>query len=82
LRIPVALLVASLGFSAAAGDRTRLIEYGDLPEALQRAFTADGTAASAFPAYVARVQADSDRRVADGEREHLIYFALQSRGFT
>src|SRR5439155_6334000 len=51
-------------------------------EALQRTFAAHEIPASAFAAYIARVQAESDRRVADGEREHLIYFALQSRGFT
>jgi len=83
LRILVALcVVASLELSGAAGDRRRRIEYGDLPDVLQRALAAHGIPASAFAAYIARVQAESDRRVADGEREHLIYFALQSRGFT
>ena len=83
MRILVALcVVASLALSGAAGDRRRRIEYGDLPDVLQRALAAHGIPASAFAAYLARVQAESDRRVADGEREHLIYFALQSRGFT
>lgn len=77
-----ALLVASLGLSAAAGDRSRRIEHGDLPEPLQRALAARGIAATEFSRYVERVHADSDRRVAEGEREHLIYFALQSRAFT
>src|SRR5262249_4379565 len=77
-----ALLVASLGLSAAAGDRSRRIEHGDLPEPLQRALAARGSGATGFSRYVERVHADSDRRVAEGEREHLIYFALQSRAFT
>jgi hypothetical protein len=83
LRIPAAaLLVASLGLSAAAGDRSRRIEVGDLPEALQHSLAAHGISAPAFGAYIERVQADTDRRVADGEKDHLIYFALQARGFT
>ena len=68
MRISVALLVAALGFTAAAGDGSRRIEYGDLPEALQRTFAAHDIPASAFAAYIARVQAESDRRVADGDR--------------
>ena len=76
------LLLASLGIFADAADRSRRIEYGDLPEVLQRDLAAHGIAAPAFGEYIDRVQADTDRRVAEGEREHLIYYALQSTRFT
>jgi hypothetical protein len=76
------LLAAAVGLSTAAADRSRRIDYGDLPEALQHDLTAHGIPASAFRAYIEGVQADTDRRVADGEREHLIHYALQSSRFT
>ena len=78
----VALIVAALGVAGSAGERIRRIEYGDLPEPVRRALAAHGIPAPAFGTYIERVQADTDRRVAEGEREHLIYFALQSRAFT
>jgi hypothetical protein len=77
-----ALLAAAVGLSAAALDRSRRIEFGDLPEGLQRRLAAHGISAPAFGAYIDSVQADTDRRVAEGEREHLIYYALQSNRFT
>ncbi len=72
MRIPAAaLLAASLALSAAA-DRSRRIEYDDLPAALRQDMAAHGIAAPAFGAYIDSVQADTDRRVAEGEQEHLI----------
>jgi SAM-dependent methyltransferase len=76
------LLVASLAVGAATADRIRRVEYTDLPDILRRELTAYGIPAPAFDAYIERVQADTDRRVAEGEREHLIYYALQSRRFS
>src|SRR5206468_1044431 len=73
---------AAVGLSVAAADRSRRIEYDDLPAVLQHDLTAHGISAAAFGAYIATVQADTDRRVAEGEREHLIYYALQSSRFT
>jgi len=77
-----ALLAASLGLSTAAADRGRRIEYNDLPEVLQHDLAAHGISARAFGAYLDGVQADTDRRVAEGEKEHLIYYALQSSRFS
>jgi len=76
------LLLASLGLSAAAADRGRRIEYADLTDSLQQAFAAQGLSASTFAEYIQRVDAETDRRVAEGEREHLIHYALQSSRFT
>jgi hypothetical protein len=83
LRIPAAaLLAATLGLSAAAADRSRPIEHDDLPAMLQRELAAHGISAAGFAAYVDRVQTETDRRVAEGEKEHLIYYALQSGRFS
>ena len=76
------LLLASLALSAAAADRSRRIEYSDLPEALQRDLGGHGISAPAFGAFLDRVQADTDRRVAEGEKDHLIHYALQSSRFS
>jgi hypothetical protein len=82
LRIPAAaLLAAAVGLSTAAADRSRRIAYDDLPRVLQHDLAAHGVSASAFGAYIDSVEAETDRRVAEGEREHLIYYALQSNRF-
>jgi hypothetical protein len=76
------LLVASLCLSAAAADRVRRIEYADLPEPVRQIFTAQGLSATTFSEYIQHIEADTERRVAEGEREHLIHYALQSTRFT
>jgi hypothetical protein len=83
LRIPAAaLLAAAVGLSTAAADRSRRIAYDDLPRMLQRDLAGHGVSAPAFGAYIDSVAAETDRRVAEGEREHLIYYALQSNRFS
>jgi SAM-dependent methyltransferase len=74
----LAVLAASMALSPQAADRTRRIAYSDLPAALQHRWPSE----AAFTAYVRDVEADTDRRVAEGEREHLIHYALQSASFT
>lgn len=76
------LLVASVWLSVGAADRVHRIEYADLPQPVRQIFTAHGLSASTFSDYVQRVEADTERRVAEGEREHLIHHALQSSRFT
>jgi hypothetical protein len=73
-----AVLAAPIALPSQAANRTRRIEYADLPQALQRRWFTEAE----FTAYVRDVATDTDRRVADGEREHLIYYALQSSSFT
>jgi len=82
LRITAAALLAALLGLSAAADRSRRIEYEDLPEVLRHDLAAHAIAAPAFGAYIDSVQADTDRRVAEGEQAHLIYYALQSSRFT
>ena len=76
------LLAASLWLTAATADRVHPIEYADLPEPLRQMFVAQGLSASAFGEYIQRIEAETGRRVAEGEREHLIHYALQSTRFT
>jgi SAM-dependent methyltransferase len=73
-----AILAASIALQSQATERTRRIAYSDLPSALQRHWSTS----AGFAAYVRDVETDTDRRVAEGEREHLIYYALQSASFT
>src|SRR5262249_17415728 len=65
-----------------AVDHARRSSFADLPDTTQRLFAASGIGERDFDAYLARVDAETDRRVAEGEREHLIYYALQSMRFT
>lgn len=79
--------MAASGFLAlhlvgAAAPSARRIEYADLPEALHRRLGAAAADAAAFRGYLGAVEAETDRRVSEGEREHLIYYALQSTRFT
>ena len=75
-------LAAALALSSHAAERSRRIEYADLPPALRARVSAGGLVERDFRAYVRDVEIETDRRVADGEREHLIYYALQSNRFT
>jgi hypothetical protein len=77
-----AALAASMGLLSHAAERRRPIEYSDLPPALQKSFSAQGIPGRRFPAYIRSVEVETDRRIAEGERDHLIYYALQSTGFT
>src|SRR6266536_4893614 len=78
------LALSELALRQAQGERVegRRIQYGDLPPTLQEAFSAAGIGERDFPAYVEGVETETDRRVAEGEREHLVYYALQSSRFT
>jgi hypothetical protein len=63
-------------------ERVRQIEYADLPRAIQQRFAAEGVSEPRFSEYLRQVERDTERRVADGEREHLVHYVLQSRRFT
>ena len=80
--VPSGLLVVALWLSAAAADRVHRIEYADLPQPVRQILTAQGLSSSTFSEYIQRVEADTERRVTEGEREHLIHYALQSTRFT
>jgi SAM-dependent methyltransferase len=89
-RVPFVTLVSVLLFVAFvsfvplvsllnhAAERSVRVEYSDLPAALRHRWSTPAE----FAAYVRGVETDTDRRVAEGEREHVIYYALQSATFT
>ena len=76
------LTAAVMGPSSHTAERSRRIRYADLPPVLQKSLAASGVPEERFAGFIAQVEADTDRRVAEGDREHLIYYALQSAGFT
>jgi hypothetical protein len=56
-----------------------LVTWEDIAIPLRAAFQAGG---EAFNAWVRKVEADSEQRLAEGERDHLVYYVLQSASFT
>jgi CheR methyltransferase, SAM binding domain len=80
---PTLIVVAALLTAAAHTDpRVERVKYSDLPAPIQKHFTADGIPEEKFAGYLHDVDMDTERRVAEGEREHLVYYALQSKRFT
>lgn len=73
-------LLAAIALAGAAG--TRAVEWRDLPGGTQRWLRADGLDERQFPAWRDEVRAVTARRIREGDADHLIAFALQSRTFT
>jgi hypothetical protein len=78
----LAAIGAATGPSPHAAPRLRHVEYSDLPVEIQQRFAYDGISAPDFPGYLRSLESDTERRLAEGEREHLIFYALQSQRFT
>lgn len=76
------LTAAVMGPSSLTAERSRRIQFSDLPPVLQKSLAASGVPEQGFPAFITQVEADTERRVAEGDREHLLYYALQSARFT
>ena len=77
------VLLASLPFSLAQ-DRSarRQIHWQDLPPELQRGLEARQLSQQNFEAFVDSINQQTVLREINGEFDHLIYYALQSRQFT
>ena len=79
----VGALVSLIAFVSSVTSRGAIAAFASslptFPQALQRRLA---STKRAFAAYLRDVETDTDRRVAEGEREHLIYYALQSAAFT
>ena len=82
MRTICALVAAAVGLATHAAGDSRRVQYGDLTLPLQRALGDRGANSAQFERYVAAIEADTAKRVAEGDRDHLIYYALQSRRFT
>jgi hypothetical protein len=65
-----------------ANERVRHIEYSDLPAAIQKGLSDEGISERTFAGFLHNLETETERRIADGEREHFIYYALQSKRFT
>ena len=76
------LTAAVMGPWSHTAERSRRIQYSDLPPVLQKSLAASGVPEERFATFIAQVEAETDRRVEQGDREHLIYYALQSARFT
>lgn len=68
--------------AAAATPGKRLVGYGDLSPELQALLAGQGTTAEQFTALIRSIQEETETRLREGERDHLIYFLLQSMRFT
>jgi hypothetical protein len=79
---PALILTGLLIAAAHATTRVHRIQYSDLPPQIQARFAANGITGVRFSDYLRDVDAETDRRVAEGEREHFTYFALQSTRIT
>lgn len=55
------------------------IAWSDLPPAIQQRLEQSGLDAAGFPAWTADVRARHAARVLEGDEDHLVYYALQSR---
>jgi hypothetical protein len=76
------VIAAALTLSLSAAERSRHIELSDLPAAIRTRLAHVGLDERTFNAYIRDVETATNRRVANGEREHLVYYALQSNRFT
>jgi hypothetical protein len=77
-----ALLLVSAALAAAAEQRTHRIEYVDLPPAVRSRLAGHGIDQPRFPEYLRHIEAETSRRLQEGQRDHFIYYALQSQRFT
>jgi hypothetical protein len=76
-----ALLVA-LATTATASSGVREIAWADVAPAVQRLLTARGVDRATFKARVSELRRQNQARILEGDLDHLVYYALQSFGFT
>ncbi len=74
----IILLCASVG----AADAAREITWDGIAPALQPLLARHGFAAENFTSRIKELRQRNLQRVGEGDRDHLIYYALQSRAFT
>jgi hypothetical protein len=82
-KVPLVIALAAMGMGMSLIDQgSRRVEYSDLTPEIERRLAAAGITKQNLAAYLGRVEKDTEQRVIEGNREHLIYYALQSRRFT
>jgi hypothetical protein len=66
----------------AAVGAARRVTWADLPASIQARLESAGLTARGFPARIATIDRDAQRRVREGDFDHLIFYVLQSTHFT
>ena len=75
-----ALLIPSS--AAQPGSGIRPIAWSDLPAAVRTRLHTKGITSGVFPSYLARLHREHERRVREGDLDHLVFYLLQSTRFT
>ncbi len=82
LNVVVNLLGLILGLCLVAPVKAQAIRWQDFPLPLQQWLKSNQLAESSFENYLASINQQTEARERDGEFDHLIFFALQSKLFT
>lgn len=77
--LPILLLAAAAALADAA---IRSIAWQDTPAPARTSLHTKGITSAAFPAYVQRLRREHERRVREGDLDHLVFYLLQSIHFT
>src|SRR5712664_154733 len=65
-----------------AEPRIHRVEYTDLPPPIRARLADRGIDEARFAEYLRHIDADTARRLEEGDRDELIHYALQSQRFT
>lgn len=68
--------------AALAAQSIAPIAWGDLPSAIRQRLERSGLDGARFPAWVAESRARHAARVLEGDEDHMVFYALQSRRIT
>ena len=75
-------LVFAIWATLSADSVIREIRWDDLARPLQQILEAHGLSGPTFTAYIGSVRERNQKRVREGELDHLVYYTLQSASFT
>ncbi len=75
-RLVISMIVPAIGFAAQA------VTFAGLPAAVRARLSSEGVVESQFGAWLERLRMETAQREREGELDHSIYYALQSRSFT
>src|SRR6516225_6454861 len=80
--LPITCAVLALTPGVIATPQARPIAYSDLAPGLPTWLAQHGVAAESFPGLLHSINEQTGTRLRQGEKDHLIYFVLQSSRFT
>jgi hypothetical protein len=82
MRLPIVCAVLAVSLGVTATPQARPIAYTDLAPGLPTWLAQQGVAAESFPALLRSINQETGTRLREGEKDHLVYFVLQSSRFT